>query len=103
MFAALGFVVGLGITRGITTWLHHHDAGASGGILVDRQLWFRLTAFGYGVCSALILDEFALWLSLRDVYWQHLGRASVEALAAAGGRNRRGRTSPSLTRPRSGL
>jgi hypothetical protein len=48
MFAALGFVVGLGITRGITTWLHHHDAGASGGILVDRQLWFRLTAFGYG-------------------------------------------------------
>jgi hypothetical protein len=116
MFAALGFVLGLGITRGITTWLHYHGAGANGGIIVDgvhihhlvfgifgmlllgyswlllygidhspRRLWFRLTAFGYGVCSALILDEFALWLNLRDVYWQHQGRESVEALAIFGG------------------
>jgi hypothetical protein len=116
MFAALGFVLGLAITRGITTWLHYHGAGANGGIIVDgvhihhlvfgifgmlllgygwlllygiehqpRRLWFRLTAFGYGVCSALILDEFALWLNLRDVYWQHQGRESVEALAIFGG------------------
>jgi hypothetical protein len=41
---------------------------------------FRLTAFGYGVCSALILDEFALWLNLRDVYWARQGRESVDAL-----------------------
>ena len=47
--------------------------------------WFRLTAFAYGVCSALILDEFALWLNLRDVYWQRQGRESVEALAIFGG------------------
>ena len=30
----------------------------------------------------LILDEFALWLNLRDVYWQRQGRESVDALAA---------------------
>jgi len=47
--------------------------------------WFRLTAFAYGVCSALILDEFALWLNLRDVYWQRQGRESIEAIAIFGG------------------
>jgi len=49
------------------------------------RTWFRLTAFAYGVCSALILDEFALWLNLRDVYWERQGRESVEALCAFGG------------------
>jgi hypothetical protein len=47
--------------------------------------WFRLTAFAYGVCAALILDEFALWLNLRDVYWQRQGRESVEAICIFGG------------------
>jgi hypothetical protein len=47
--------------------------------------WFRVTAFAYGVCSALILDEFALWLNLRDVYWERQGRESVEALAIFSG------------------
>ena len=46
---------------------------------------FRLTAAAYGVASALILDEFALWLNLKDVYWQRQGRESVEALALFGG------------------
>jgi hypothetical protein len=45
---------------------------------------FRITAFAYGVCSALILDEFALWLNLRDVYWERQGRESVEALLIFG-------------------
>lgn len=47
--------------------------------------WFRLTALAYGICSALILDEFALWLNLRDVYWERQGRESVEALAIFAG------------------
>jgi hypothetical protein len=47
--------------------------------------WFRVTAFAYGVCSALILDEFALWLNLRDVYWERQGRESVDALAIFAG------------------
>jgi hypothetical protein len=28
----------------------------------------------------LVLDEFALWLNLQDVYWQREGRESVEAM-----------------------
>ena len=50
-----------------------------------RRRAFRLTAVAYGVCSALILDEFALWLNLKDVYRQKQGRESVEALALFGG------------------
>ena len=47
--------------------------------------WFRLTALAYGICAALILDEFALWLNLRDVYWERQGRESVEAIAIFAG------------------
>jgi len=116
MFATLGFTLALALTRGITTLLHRHGAGANGGVIVggvhihhfvfgmvgllllayvwlllygaeDRppRHWFRLTAFAYGVCAALILDEFALWLNLRDVYWERQGRESVEALAIFAG------------------
>jgi hypothetical protein len=34
----------------------------------------------YGVGAALTLDEFALWLNLRDVYWEREGRESFEAM-----------------------
>jgi hypothetical protein len=30
--------------------------------------------------AALTLDEFALWLNLRDVYWETQGRESVDAV-----------------------
>jgi hypothetical protein len=46
-----------------------------------KPIWFRLTAFAYGVFLALILDEFALLLNLGDVYWERQGRESVDALA----------------------
>ena len=39
----------------------------------------------YGVGAALTLDEFALCLNLRDVYWAREGRESFEALALFGG------------------
>ena len=45
----------------------------------------RVTAMLFGVASALTLDEFALWLNLRDVYWEREGRESFEALAIFGG------------------
>ena len=111
--ATLGFVVGVLVTRGITTVLHYHGAGPNGGIVIDgvhvhhmvfgiillladSYAWLLLTAIDhehhrrrsrlsaavYGVAGALILDEFALWLNLRDVYWQRQGRESVDALAA---------------------
>jgi hypothetical protein len=50
-----------------------------------RRRVFRLTAFAYGAASALVLDEFALWLNLKDVYWQRQGRESIEALALFAG------------------
>jgi len=33
----------------------------------------------FGVGAALTLDEFALWLYLRDVYWSPEGRSSIDA------------------------
>lgn len=39
----------------------------------------------YGVGAALTLDEFALWLNLKDVYWEKEGRASIDAVALFGG------------------
>lgn len=47
-----------------------------------RDLLARLTALAYGVAAALTLDEFALWLNLRDVYWEQEGRQSIEAAFA---------------------
>lgn len=34
----------------------------------------------FGLGTALVLDEFALWLNLRDVYWSREGRRSVDAV-----------------------
>ena len=46
----------------------------------SHDLLSRLTAAAFGVGAALTLDEFALWLNLRDVYWETTGRESVDAL-----------------------
>ena len=43
--------------------------------------WLIPTAFGVG--AALVLDEYALWLHLRDVYWAEEGRRSVDAVIIA--------------------
>ena len=40
-------------------------------------------AAGLGVGAALVLDEFALILHLRDVYWMEEGRASIDAVFIA--------------------
>lgn len=72
----------------------HHLVVGTIGLLLIGYLWllsygvsdgpgrraFRWTAIGFGVAAALVLDEFALWLNLRDVYWQHQGRESFEAI-----------------------
>jgi hypothetical protein len=34
----------------------------------------------FGIGAALTLDEFALWLTLKDVYWSHEGRRSIDAV-----------------------
>ncbi|MBM7809016.1 hypothetical protein JOD57_004853 [Geodermatophilus bullaregiensis] len=66
--------------------LHHYLWGiallsAVGGVAVrgeDRTRRHPLVALGYGTGMALVVDEFALLLDLRDVYWQRQGRVSVD-------------------------
>jgi hypothetical protein len=45
--------------------------------------WVELIAVLFGVGAALTLDEFALWLTLDDVYWGPEGRRSVDAVLIA--------------------
>jgi nucleoside permease NupC len=45
--------------------------------------WRELMAVGFGIGMGLALDEFALWLDLRDVYWLPEGRASIDAVIVA--------------------
>lgn len=43
-----------------------------------------VASIGFGIGAALVLDEYALLLHLADVYWEEDGRASVDAVFAAG-------------------
>lgn len=62
-------------------WLLEVGTGTAGS-----NVWVgRLMSMIYGVAAALTLDEFALWLNLRDVYWEREGRESFEAMALFGG------------------
>ena len=45
--------------------------------------WMVVLAVLFACGAALTLDEFALWLHLRDVYWSHEGRQSVDAVVVA--------------------
>jgi len=112
--ASLGFFGGFGAARLVThAILHkvgpfrnlsvggrhlHHLVFGIGGLLGVGYAWLglfgvspstrraeRATSVGYGVASALTLDEFALWLNLQDVYWARQGRQSVDAVAVFGG------------------
>ncbi len=40
----------------------------------------QMMAVLYGVGAALVMDEFALWLYLHDVYWSEQGRDSIDAV-----------------------
>jgi hypothetical protein len=45
--------------------------------------WRDIVAVLFGVGTGLTLDEFALWLNLKDVYWSKEGRASIDAVMIA--------------------
>jgi hypothetical protein len=76
--------------------LHHYMWGIGllsgvGGIAVrgaERHRRHPATALAYGAGLALVVDEFALLLDLKDVYWARQGRVSVDlaigGIAAAG-------------------
>ena len=61
-------------------WLMEIGTGAP-----SSSRWMgRMCSMVFGVAAALTLDEFALWLNLRDVYWEREGRESFEAMGAFG-------------------
>jgi hypothetical protein len=45
--------------------------------------WLEIVAVLFGVGTGLTLDEFALWLNLKDVYWSQKGRRSIDAVIIA--------------------
>ncbi len=53
--------------------------------LGDSLAWRSGAAALFGLGAALVLDEFALILHLRDVYWTSAGRLSVDAVFVAAG------------------
>jgi hypothetical protein len=55
------------------------------GLVLQQHRPTRLLAILFGIGAALVLDEFALWLRLADVYWEPEGRESIDAVVIAGG------------------
>jgi hypothetical protein len=51
--------------------------------LDPRGPWLEILAVVFGIGAALTLDEFALWLYLKDVYWAEEGRHSLDAVIFA--------------------
>ena len=107
----LSLVITFGIVRVIThaihtnaRWWPGHDLETKSGLHIHHMVpgilllmfsgylglslepgtpWRELLAVAFGVGLGLTLDEFALWLNLEDVYWQHQGRESVDAVIVA--------------------
>jgi hypothetical protein len=74
-------VFGILILLGVGyAWLAEIGVGAGASSLLAS----RLLSILYGVGAALTLDEFALWLNLRDVYWSPQGRESIDAVILFG-------------------
>ena len=73
------YMWGIGMLAGVGAIAVHGD---------DRTRRHPAIALSYGSGLALIVDEFALLLDLRDVYWAKQGRISVDlgigGIAAAG-------------------
>jgi hypothetical protein len=54
--------------------------GYIGTVVQPDTPWWHLAIIGFGIGTGLALDEFALWLNLRDVYWDQEGRRSIDAV-----------------------
>lgn len=78
------FLILHNVSRG-GTHIHHLVPGillliVSGYVLATLNIPREVPAAAYGIGAALTLDEFALWLQLRDVYWDREGRKSIDAV-----------------------
>jgi len=79
------------VTTGSGVLLHHLVwgivllllAGFLEFVTSPSSPWTEILAGVFGVGAGLTLDEFALWIYMRDVYWAEEGRASFDAVAVA--------------------
>jgi hypothetical protein len=53
------------------------------GLAMGPERPLRVLAVLFGIGAGLVLDEFALWLRLEDVYWEPEGRQSLDAMIVA--------------------
>jgi hypothetical protein len=103
----ISFLITFGLIRLLTYAIHNdlgpfHDivigGGAGGSLHIHHYMWGLLLiavcgflalsleaarwhpwlAIPFGIGLALVLDEFALLLQLKDVYWAQQGRISVD-------------------------
>jgi hypothetical protein len=58
-------------------------SGYVGVAVAPPSPWHEICAVFFGIGMGLTLDEFALWLDLKDVYWSHEGRKSIDAVIVA--------------------
>lgn len=58
-------------------------AGFLGFAIPHSSPGTEILAALFGIGAGLTLDEFALWIHLRDVYWSEEGRASFDAVVVA--------------------
>lgn len=58
--------------------------GYVGGVIRPEDPWSHIAVIGFGIGAGLTMDEFALWLNLRDVYWEREGRRSIDAVVVVG-------------------
>ncbi|HTP16487.1 MAG TPA: hypothetical protein VMK13_11695 [Streptosporangiaceae bacterium] len=68
------YLWGIGLLAGVGAVAVHGD---------DARRRHPAVAIGYGSGLALIVDEFALLLDLKDVYWAEQGRVSVDLAVGA--------------------
>jgi hypothetical protein len=57
--------------------------GYIGVAIAPGSPWKEIVAVLFGIGTGLTLDEFALWLDLKDVYWSAQGRRSIDAVVVA--------------------
>jgi hypothetical protein len=72
-----GILILLGVGYG---WLCEFGNGSDASSIFASKVMSVL----YGVGAALTLDEFALWLNLKDVYFVREGRSSIDAVILFG-------------------
>jgi hypothetical protein len=58
--------------------------GYVGVVMQPDSPWREIVTVLFAIGMGLTLDEFALWLELKDVYWEKEGRKSVDAMIVAG-------------------